>query len=165
MNSILKSKIRIWIEISYIILLASFCGMIITTGAIVAPSIFGSEFIILTADLTNFQEGQLMSDIFLKCSSVTVYIVFMVLLYELYDYKTKGGDKIISFLTFVFISSSLMFVAYYMPSILEIQSLGEVATKSTLFKELHYGSELIFKIMLISLLALIFRRMFFMRIS
>jgi hypothetical protein len=165
MNKILKSKIRVWIEITYIVLILSFSGLILTLGAIVAPSVFGSELIILSANLSNFQEGQLMLDMFSKFSYIASYFIFIVLLYELYDYKSKGSDKIIIFSALFLIASSLLFTTYYMPILTQMQELGEISTNSESFKNIHIQSEFNFKIMFLSVLVLSFRRLFLMRIS
>jgi len=53
------------------------------------------------------------------------------------------------------VSTGLLFTSYYMPQILEMQSMGESITGSKLFENTHFASELNFKIFAFSALALL----------
>jgi len=60
---------------------------------------------------------------------------------------------------FFVIATSMMFSGVYTPQILEMQALGEAATKSEAFEALHMGSEIDFKILAVALGVLFIRRM------
>jgi hypothetical protein len=60
----------------------------------------------------------------------------------------------------VALSTIGLFIGVYTPKILELQELGEEATQSVEFENLHIASEIDFKILVISLIVLMGRRLY-----
>jgi hypothetical protein len=78
---------------------------------------------------------------------------------EARDYlKFKRDWTSITF-AFVVICTSLLFVLYYTPFILEAQAIGEQMTQTKAFEGMHKGSELDFKILLVSLFGLLITKL------
>ncbi len=153
-----NNKYEQYIEISYIIFLGILLGAILTLGMFVAPSIFNSEYIFSQTILSHFQEGLIMTSIFLKFNILLYIAIVIILLFEGYKYKRGERGEIFLFSTiFIVISTSLLFTDYYTPQILEFQSLQD--TESKIFQNLHFASELDFKILAIALLILIVKRL------
>jgi len=153
-----KMKYERYVEIAYIVLLGILLGSILTLGIFVAPSIFGSENILASEVLTKYQEGLIMTSIFLKFNYLLNGVIVSIFLFEGYKYKNgERGDSYLFSVVFVVISTSLLWVDYYTPQILELQSLNE--TESEIFKNLHFASELDFKILAFAILLLIIKRL------
>lgn len=133
------------IDCIYIYITSLIAGGIICIGVFVAPSVFYS----LDSNITNFQSGIIMSNIFIKWSFVLNFLAIIILLYEILNIFFKRYSSLfISLIMFVCI---ILFNFYYLPHILQIQTLGELATQSAEFNMYHKQSELVFKILFISL--------------
>lgn len=141
--------------ISYLIVLAMTIGLVLSLGVLVAPVIFHSQSIVEDA-LSHYQQGLLMSAIFIKANIWLMFVAVYVLLYELYDYKQLRRDKWVQIFAFVVIFTIVMFVYYYTPDIIWHQLHFKTDTES--FASLHKGSELDFKLLFIALCALLIRR-------
>lgn len=148
-----------WIDIFYIALLGITLGAVLTLGAFVAPTIFKSEMYIGKEILTHYQEGLLMTTIFLKTNNLLNFTAIVILLREGYSYKLFQRDKIVlaSALTAVF--AIFMFTLVYTPDIVAYQAAGEEMTKSEIFDNIHKGSEIDFGLLAVSLLVLLVRRL------
>ncbi len=158
-------KRNIYIDFFYLTLLASSFGAVIVLGAFVAPVIFNTDTILHDVVLDNYNAGIVMSEIFHRFSYWAYVLAFYVIGYELFMYKQGQRDSIIfvSWVSTVF--SSLMFSAVYSPKILEMQKLGSEATQSDTFSNVHFASELDFKILAVALVVLFIRRLQLLRIS
>ena len=158
-------KRNIYLDFSYLILLAASFGAVIVLGAFVAPVVFHTDKILHTLVVDNYNAGIIMGEVFHRFSYWVYFLAFGIASYELASYKMGQRD------TYVFVSavsavfSSLMFSAVYSPKILEMQSFGAEATQSDTFANVHYASELDFKILAISLLVLFIRRLSLLRTS
>lgn len=143
---------------SYIFLLISIFSINIFLGVAVIPTIFNSELILNREILSKFEEGLLMTDIFIKLKYLFIILVIFIFIFEFFiKWKNFKSDKITMVASFVIISTSLLFIGYYIPSILEMQNLGEIMTNSQNFINLHQASEFNFKILSILLLILIYK--------
>ena len=140
--------------ISYIFILSMTLGMGIFAGVVVAPVIFGSEKWLLSEILTQYQEGQVMTEVFLRLSFVVNITIVLVAIYEGYKYKKGERSPLGLIATFLVIATGLMFSGYYVPDILQMQLAGEAMTQTTAFDNAHKGSEINFKIFTVSLLTL-----------
>ena len=152
-----KSKYEKYVEIFYILLLASTFGISIFVGAVIAPTIFGSELVFADEVLSKFQEGLLMTAIFIKFNYLLNFVAISILLFESYFYKNGNRNNFTLSIIFIFLSTVLLFTNYYTPQILEMQSME--ITEGKIFDNLHFASELDFKIFSLALLILILKKM------
>jgi len=154
---------RIYFDFTYLIVLAASFGAIIVLGALVAPIIFHTERIITELVINQYNAGIIMGTIFYKFSYWTYFLASFVALFEAVQYKMGHRDAIAFAAAFMVVATSLMFSAVYVPQILEMQALGQEATQSDTFKNIHMGSELDFKILAFSLVVLFVRRLMLLR--
>lgn len=145
--------------------MAATFGAVLVLGTIVAPIVFNTDKILYSVLLDNYNAGIIMGEIFRRFSYWIYFLAFFVAVYELLMYKKGQRDAIIfgSAVTVVF--SSLMFSAVYSPKILAMQLLGEEATRSDTFRNIHLASELDFKILAVALLILFIRRLMLLRVQ
>lgn len=158
-------KNNIYIDFSYLILIAATFGSVVVLGAFVAPVIFHTQDLVFELNLDSYNAGIIMTEIFLRFGYWLYLLSFFVLFYEMIAYKRGQRDAIVfgSAVTVVF--SALMFSAIYSPKIVAMQILGPEATQSDTFKNIHYASELDFKILAIALLILFIRRLLLLRLT
>ncbi len=140
---------------AYIVILGGLLGASIYAGAVVAPTIFHSERFFGGAILSQFQEGLLMTSNFEKLGVVVTIGVFFALFYEATKWKNFESDRWTLIALFIFVSSGLLFSGFYIPDIVSMQLQGEAMTQSEIFKNVHFASELDFKIFAFSTLALL----------
>ena len=143
----------------YLILLGVMLGAGLFAGIVVAPVIFNTASWLGAEVLTHYQEGQIMTENFVRLSYLVNIVVVAVVLYEGYKYKMFERDWITQIATFFVLATGLMFVHYYLPDILAMQQAGEVATQSQTFINTHKGSEINFKIFSLALVILMIRNM------
>ncbi|MBC8237795.1 MAG: DUF4149 domain-containing protein [Helicobacteraceae bacterium] len=155
---------RIYIDFSYLILLAASFGGVIILGAFVAPVIFHTDKIITEVIIDNYNAGMIMGEIFHRFSYWVYALAFFVSLFEAGQYKIGHRDAIAFASAFIVVSTSLMFSAVYAPKILEMQALGAEATQSDTFQNVHMASEIDFKILAVALIVLFIRRLMLLRI-
>jgi len=152
-----KSKYEKYVEIFYILLLSATFGASIFVGVVIAPTIFRSELVFSDEVLSKFQEGLLMTTIFLKFNYLLNFVAVSIILFEGYLYKSGNRNNFTLAIIFIFVSTALLFTNYYTPQILEMQSMG--VTEGTIFENLHFASELDFKIFSLALLTLVIKKM------
>ncbi len=148
------------VTILYTISLGIMLGVAIFSGGIVAPIVFNSELYLDNKLLSRFQEGLIMSEVFLKVGYFVTFVVLIVVIYEGYRYKIYIRDTISLIASFLVVTTGLLYAHYYIPQILEMQNLGEELTKSEVFKNTHFASEIDFKIFTASILVLLFRTLY-----
>jgi len=141
--------------ITYIVLLGAVFGASIFAGAVVAPTIFHSETFFGGEIITNFQEGLLMTSNFDKLGSFVTIMVFFALFYEATKWKSFESDRYTLLALFFFVTSGLLFSGFYIPDIISMQLQGEAVTQSEKFKNVHFASEIDFKLFAFSALALL----------
>ena len=154
---------RIYIDFSYLILLAASFGAVIVLGALVAPVIFHTDRIITEVIIDHYNAGMIMGEIFHRFSYWVYALAFFVSLFEASQYKMGNRDTIALVSAFIVVFTSLMFSAVYAPKILEMQALGIEATQSDTFQNTHMASEIDFKILAIALIVLFVRRLMLLR--
>lgn len=148
------------ITIAYLILLGISLGAGLYAGIVVAPVTFHSEIYLGSELLSRFQEGLIMTENFVRLSYLVDFTVLAVALYEGFKYKTFDRDTITSVSAFLVLASGLLYVHYYIPQILEFQKEGEKITESKLFENIHFASELDFKLFAAALLVLLARNLY-----
>jgi hypothetical protein len=158
-----NKRVLMYMDISYLLLIAVSLGGVLTLGTFTAPVVFHSESLLEGALLNNYQEGVIMAEIFRRFSYWIYLLAAVVAVYELYEFKMMRRDRIAGLSAFAVVATSLMFSAIYTPRILEMQQQGTEATLSDTFISLHKGSELDFKILAAALLLLFFRRVMLLR--
>ncbi|WP_240330978.1 DUF4149 domain-containing protein [Helicobacter suis] len=121
-------------------------GIVIFTGACVAPIIFKTSGILPTP-LTRYDAGILMSHIFIRSNWVLNALACILVLDSLILKKAI-------LLRLSHLASSVLiflFSFYYTPFILRAQSLGSAYTTTQKFAQMHTQSEIVFKILLVLL--------------
>ena len=154
---------KIYIDFSYLVILASTFGAVIALGAFVAPVVFNSDKFLVDVTLNNYNAGIIMGEIFHRFSYWIYAIAAFVVFYEAAQYKMGQRDAISFASAVTVIFTSLMFSAVYAPKILAMQALGREATQSDTFQNIHTASEIDFKILAVALLVLFIRRLMLLR--
>lgn len=144
---------------AYLIFLSAVLGAGLFAGIVVAPVTFHTEAWLGADILTRFQEGQIMTENFLRLSYLVDALIIVVVLYEGYKYKKFERDTLTQVATFFVLATALLFAHYYIPDIISMQLQGEEVTKSVAFVNTHKGSEINFKIFSVALLVLIIQNM------
>ncbi len=153
-------KIPRYITTIYIILLGIMLGAGLYAGIVVAPTIFHSEVALGDELLTRFQEGLIMTVNFVKLGYLVTITILAVIFYEGYRFKSFERDGVALLSAVVVVLSGLLYAHYYIPQILEFQAQGEEVTKSKLFENTHFASELDFKLFTLALLILLVRNIY-----
>ncbi len=143
----------------YLILLSATLGAGLFAGIVVAPVIFNTGNWLGAEVLSNFQEGQIMTENFIRLSYLVTLTVIVIFLYEGYKYKMFERDNITILASLISIASGLFFAYYYIPSIEQMQLAGEAMTKRESFQAMHKASEINFKVFVVALLVVIVRNM------
>ncbi|WP_304546266.1 DUF4149 domain-containing protein [Sulfurimonas microaerophilic] len=158
-------KRNIFLDFSYLLVIAASLGGVLALGALVAPVVFHTDTMLVGALLDNYNAGIIMGEIFRRFSYWIYFLAAYVFIYEALMYKQGQRDNIALISSFLTIATSLMFSAVYSPKILAMQALGTEATQSDTFQNIHIASEIDFKILAVSLLVLFIRRLMLLRIS
>ncbi|MDD5405727.1 MAG: DUF4149 domain-containing protein [Sulfurovaceae bacterium] len=145
------------VTMAYLIFLSAVLGASLYAGIVVAPITFNTEAIFGSPVLSQFQEGMIMTQNFIKLSYMVTLSVIAVVIYEGYKYKMGERDILTSISFFLVVATGLMFSYYYLPDIILMQQAGEEMTKTQLFLDTHKGSEIDFKIYVFALLLLLIR--------
>jgi len=142
---------------AYLIFLSVVLGASLYAGVVVAPVTFNTEEIFGFSVLSQFQEGMIMTQNFIKLSYLVTLSVIVTVIYEGYKYKKGERDKLTFIALFLVVATGLMFSHYYLPDIIIMQQAGEEMTKTQLFIDTHKASEINFKIIAFALLLLLVR--------
>ena len=154
---------KIYIDFSYLIILAATFGAVIVLGAFVASVVFNSDKILVDVTLDRYNAGIIMGEIFNRFSYWVYAVAAFVVIYEVAEYKMGQRDAVAFASAVIVVFSSLMFSSVYAPKILDMQALGREATQSDTFNNIHIASEIDFKILAIALLVLFIRRLMLLR--
>jgi len=147
------------ITMGYLILLSAVLGAGLFAGIVVAPVTFHSDLWLGSEVLTHFQEGQIMTQNFLRLSYVVNIVLIAVVLYEGYKIKKFESDNISKIASFLLLATGLLFSQYYIPDIISMQNQGIEMTQSIAFINTHKGSEINFKLFALATLLLIVQNM------
>ncbi|MCD6433503.1 MAG: DUF4149 domain-containing protein [Sulfurimonas sp.] len=156
-------KQNIYLDFSYLVILAASFGAVVVLGAFVAPVIFHTDRILVDMLIDSYNAGIIMGEIFHRFSYWVYFLAFGVVAYEIIIYKMGQRDAVAFASAVTVVFSSLMFSAVYTPKILAMQALGAEATQSDTFDNIHIASEMDFKILAVSLLVLFTRRLMLLR--
>ncbi|ECR3049765.1 DUF4149 domain-containing protein [Campylobacter coli] len=134
-------------------LLAAMIGIELILGIVVAPVIFYPANFIGEGVLSHFQSGLMMTQIFIKMGYLLIFVSIFNLLFEIYSFVKEDMKLQVKFskliLSILILILSLVFVLYFTNTIIELQNLGEQATKSQEFLGIHNASEVVIKIILL----------------
>jgi len=158
-------KRNIYLDFTYLVILAASFGAVLVLGALVAPVIFHTDKITVDLLINHYNAGIIMAEIFHRFSYWLYVVVIMTVLYESMQYKTGQRDAVAFSSAVIVIFTSLMFSAVYAPKILAMQALGAEATQSDTFNNIHIASEIDFKILAVALIVLFVRRLMLLRVS
>ncbi len=158
-------KRNIYIDFSYLLVIGMSLGAVLVLGIVVAAVVFNTGKLPVEILIDRYNAGIIMGEIFHRFSYWVYFLAAFVGLYEAYMYKTGQRDAIVFAAAVSVIFSALMFSAVYSPKILEMQAQGIEATASDTFENLHYASEIDFKILALALVVLFVRRLMLLRIS
>lgn len=158
-------KRNIYLDFSYLVILAASFGAVLALGALVAPVVFHTDTMLVGVLLDNYNAGIIMGEIFRRFSYWVYFLAGYVFVYEALMYKQGQRDNIAMIAAFLTIATSLMFSAVYSPKILAMQALGAEATQSDTFQNIHVASEIDFKVLAVALVVLFIRRLMLLRIS
>jgi hypothetical protein len=147
------------LTMAYLILLSAMLGSGLFAGIVVAPVTFNTDQWLGADILTRFQEGQIMTENFLRLSYLVNIVLVSVVLYEGYKFKKFERDTLTQVATFFVLATGLLFSNYYIPDIISMQEKGVEMTQSAAFINTHKGSEINFKIFSFALLILIVQNM------
>ncbi len=147
------------VTMAYLLFTSMVLGMMLYAGIVVTSVTFHTELYLGNELLTQFQEGQIMTENFLRLSYIVDVLIISVALYEGYKYKKFERDKLTLVATFFVLATALLFAHYYIPDIIAMQAQGEEMTKTEAFINTHKGSEINSKIFSLSLLVLIVQNM------
>ena len=144
---------------AYLMFLSAVLGMMLYAGIVVTSVTFNTDLYVGAELLTQFQEGQIMTENFLRLSYVINVLIIAVVLYEGYKFKKFERDRVTNVATFFVLATGLLFSQYYIPDIIVMQEQGEAMTQSVAFLNTHKGSEINSKIFALALLVLIIQNM------
>lgn len=156
-------KNKIYLDITYLLLIAMSAGAVAVLGIVTAAVVFHSELYLSVPLLSRYEEGKIMGEIFRRFSYWGYFMAAVIAVYEVSRYKVMQIDKISILSAMGTIATFLMFSAVYTPKILEYQSRGEAAIDES-FEALHKASELDFKLLLLLLLVLFARRAYLLAV-
>jgi hypothetical protein len=158
-------KRNIYLDFTYLILLAASFGAVLVLGALVAPVVFHTDKITYDLLIDHYNAGIIMAEIFSRFSYWLYILSIAVVFYESRAYKMGQRDALAFGAAVVVAFSSLMFSGVYAPKILAMQALGREATQSDTFNNIHIASEIDFKILAVALIVLFVRRLMLLRLS
>ncbi|NPA82823.1 MAG: DUF4149 domain-containing protein [Epsilonproteobacteria bacterium] len=149
---------HLWII--YLTLLGVTLGVAVCVGVFAAPVIFHADDLLGGGVLNHYQEGVIMTEIFVRSNYLITFTSIAVLLVEAYHFFVFCRDKITFFSAFAVVWMGLMFTLYYTPQIIEFQQMGESILKNELFQKTHFASELDYKLFVLSLAVLFVRYLY-----
>ena len=152
-------------DFSYLLVLVASFGGVLVLGAFVAPVVFHTDSLPVNILIDKYNAGIVMAEIFHRFSYWLYVVVLYVAVYESIAYKTAKRDAIVLASSSLVLFASLMFSVVYAPKILSMQALGQEATLSDTFVNIHLAAEIDFKLLAVSLLVLFIRRLMLLKID
>ena len=147
----------------YIWILGIALGALIASGAFVASVIFNASS--FGVDLSQFQSGILMTQIFLKLNTLLIVVAFIIAVFETFALRLGENTKTIKIILFlsgaISVICILLFALYYTPFIVEQQDLGTAFVEGSEFYAMHTQSEVVANILFFSLSASILFRLIY----
>ncbi len=149
-----------YLWIPYLMLLGITLGVALSAGVFAAPVIFHADDLLGGGVLTHYQEGLIMTQIFIKSNILVNVTCAAILVAEGYHFLRFYRDPTTFYSAFVVVWTGFMFTLYYTPQILEFQAQGESILENELFQKAHIASEWDFKIFVVALTILLGRYLY-----
>ncbi len=146
-------------RIVYLLVLAVALGAGLFAGAVTAPVVFHANDYIAGADLTRYEMGSLMSEIFRRLAFIVDLSIVVIIADEgrrLFQKQKAWFGTLMAVLSVI---SGYLFSFYFVPEILSMQQIGPLATGSEVFEALHADSELWFKVYILAVGTLLVKRL------
>lgn len=140
------------LDIIYIFLLSIGVGCIICAGFSAATIFQAANFV---PDFTMSDSGLIMGLIFIKCNDLFNFLAVVIIIYEILSslyarhFTHTKQRQFLLLLGGINVIMIFLFTLYYTPYIMEAQALNTIDTEA--FDSMHKQSELVFKILLITL--------------
>lgn len=144
--------------ILYLLLLAVALGAGIFAGAITAPVVFHANDYIPGADLSRYEMGSLMGEIFRRLAFIVDLSLLIIIVDEGRKLLQKRREWFGTLIAVLAVISGYLFSFYFVPEILNMQQIGPLATHSEVFEALHADSELWFKIYILAIATLFVKK-------
>ena len=141
--------------ILYLLVLAIALGSGLFAGAVTAPVVFHANDYIAGADLSRYEMGSLMSEIFRRLAFIVDLSLIFIILDEGRKLLQKQKEWFSTLMAVLAVISGYLFSFYFVPEILSMQQIGPLATRSEVFETLHADSELWFKVYILAIAALL----------
>ncbi len=154
----MKTHLSAGLNAFYLVFLGVLLGSTLALGALSAPVIFGANHYLEHTLLSRYESGQIMSEIFARYAVILKAGLVTVVLYEGWRLWLKESGMMLLMAVAGVLAAGGAFAFYYTPEILQAQALGEAATASAAFDQLHKGAEMSFKLLSFALGALLFLR-------
>lgn len=136
----------------YLWLIGVCIGSMIIAGAIVAPVIFNAYSQLPDLGITQYDSGILMTQVFVKLNYLLNFSAIIIIIYELSAFKSSLKPSIILLgINILSILLIFLFTLYYTPAIVDAQKMGAAYTATPEFDSIHNQSEILFKILLVTL--------------
>ena len=150
---------RKYIDIAYLLAIGATIGLVLGLGIIVAPVVFHAD-IYTGVELTHYQMGLVMTEIFLRSNYWLNIVAISIILYEGYEYKSFRRDRLALPSAATAVLMIFLFTLYYTKAIVAYQCMGESVVNDPTFEALHKGSEIDFMLLALSLVLLFTRRLY-----
>ncbi|WP_299547855.1 DUF4149 domain-containing protein [uncultured Helicobacter sp.] len=151
-------KIQPYFFVFYLLLVGVSLGAVLASGAFSAPTIFRASSLVPELNISVFQSGILMTNIFTKLNVLLNILAVFILVYEILAFRVSGA-KVAPLLGFISVILIFLFTLYYTPYILEAQKLGENGIANAAFDAMHTQSVYVFKALMASLCLLFIVRL------
>jgi len=151
--------LRKYIDIAYLLAIGATIGLVLGLGIIVAPVVFHAD-IYTGVELTHYQMGLVMTEIFLRSNYWLNIVAISIILYEGYEYKSFRRDRLALPSAATAVLMIFLFTLYYTKAIVAYQRMGESVVNDPTFEALHKGSEIDFMLLALSLVLLFTRRLY-----
>ncbi|PAF51134.1 hypothetical protein BKH43_02705 [Helicobacter sp. 13S00401-1] len=148
----------------YLIVLGLCIGGIVLC-AISAATIFDSNAILRINDLSNsiltrFDEGIIMTKIFERFGYILNISAIIILVYESLSFKLQKSGFLLWLLGILNAILMFLFTFYYINKIVTMQNEGASVTAGVDFNLIHKQSEVVFKVLLVTLIVAFIARVF-----
>ncbi len=150
---------RKYIDIAYLLAIGATIGLVLGLGIIVAPVVFHAD-IYTGVELTHYQMGLVMTEIFLRSNYWLNTVAIAIVLYEGYEFKSFRRDRLALPSAATAVLMIFLFTLYYTKAIVAYQRMGESVVNDPTFEALHKGSEIDFMLLALSLVLLFTRRLY-----
>jgi hypothetical protein len=149
---------KLWIP--YLMLLGATLGVGLCVGLFAAPVVFHADDILGGGVISHFQEGQVMTQIFLKSNMLINLTCSAILVVEGYHFIRFWRDAVTFYSAFVTVWTGFLFTLYYTPQIVAFQQQGISIMQNKAFQNTHMMSEWDYKLFVVALAVLLGRYLY-----